>query len=62
MAHPKELTVIFKPIPLSPLEEQKRMDEVLEILYELYCQYQLSKSVRKSNNEIYNSLPKEEVL
>lgn len=47
----KEIKIIFKPIFVSESEEQKRMDELAEVVYELYCQYQLEKSVHKSLNE-----------
>ena len=51
-----ELNIIFKEIPLSKPEEQKRMDEVCKILYELYCQNEKSKSIHVNFN---NNLKKE---
>ena len=58
LSNPK---IIVKYPLISQEEEQKRMDEVLEILYELYCQYQVSKSVLKSNIENINPFLKEDV-
>jgi len=46
----KELKIILTSIEDSISEHQKRMDEISEILYELFCQHQLKQSVQKNLN------------
>lgn len=47
---PDELKVVLKPVHISKTENQKRMDEVGSLLYELYCHYQLKQSVHKNTH------------
>ena len=60
MKKEKSFEIILKPISFSPDEDQKRMDEINKILYELFCQYQKSKSVHKNQTQTY--LTREESL
>lgn len=51
MSH-TERNIIFKKGETDPNEIEKRIDETAQILYELYCQYRLKKSVHnRLNNE-----------
>jgi len=57
MKKEKQFEIIFNPLEVSFSEHQKRMDEVSEILYELFCQHQLKQSVQKNLDS--NNLSKE---
>lgn len=54
-----ELKIIFKAYPLPKEEYEKRVDEISETLYELYCQYRLKESIHQRENN--NNLTKENV-
>lgn len=47
----KEVRIIFKPIGVSLPEEKKRMDEMCKILYQLYCQYEKSRTFHVKTND-----------
>ncbi|MEK7790231.1 MAG: hypothetical protein AAB309_01220, partial [Deltaproteobacteria bacterium] len=47
--------LIFKKADAEPEKFEKRIDETAQILYELFCQYRLKKSV-------HNQLKNEEML
>ena len=53
----KNIEIIFTPIEVTLSEHEKRMDEMSEILYELFCQHQLKQSVHKNLNS--NNLSEE---
>lgn len=42
-----EKEVLWKEVPTAATENQKRIDETAQILYELFCQYRLKKSDHK---------------
>lgn len=47
----KEPMIIFKSISSSFRDEQKRMDEMCKILYELYCQHEKTRSFHVKIND-----------
>lgn len=47
----EEPKIIFKPISVSLSDEQKRMDEVCKILYQLYCQHEKSRTFHVKTND-----------
>ncbi len=52
---PTNENLIFKKADAEPEKFEKRIDETAQILYELFCQYRLKKSV-------HNQLKNEEML
>ena len=53
----KELKIVFIPIEEPTEVYQKRVDEISQILYELYCQHRLKESV---HNQLNHKNPVEE--